>query len=729
MHGCRGRGDRERIAPDLRNGRRPRTRPRHRHAPRRGRLLRLGVWLGTAVLAGCGGGSDAPRWIDLAADFEARPLTELAGEWVGAGEESARVRPHDELGQVWIETDLARDAWTAGPEPGTWRTTRPSTGAFARFPPIQVRLAAGERVFSRLPVEGRPPELELADGELRLRLSPSEALPDAMTYGLRVGQGAALDGTWRMQSAERVGDGIPVWSGTPVTRVVDIPRRSTLRFLTSWTGGGDASEPARLEVRIDGDVVFETEGSERERYHEVELPRSGRTGARITFAAEGPPGLASFHVPRIGPTERGTYPARPWGERRPDVVLFLADTFRADNLTIYGGKGLTPRLDAYAGDAVRFLNARSPSSWTLPSISSLLTGVAPGQHGATEEDLALSYDLTTLAEHFGDHGYRTGAITDAAFFTQAFGLDQGFQWFEQTSFPAWNLDATIASALEFLERDDGRPVFLVVHTYRVHAPYRRGPEEDASGWDELMQRGFALLEDDPGRGRKAQERAALALADEFRALYEEGVVELDRGFGRFLDGLREREVLDGGYLLFTSDHGEAFGENGDVWHGADLWDVKLRVPLLVSGPGLLARDVTTNVGLVDVAPTLSSIASLAPLSEWVGSSILDEARADTSLGYLLQRNRSQLVIVDGARKVFAQPDPDRLAAGEFELAFDLARDPGENEAVEGADWAPGLCRDHAAAIARQLVPAAAPDQLGAAANLRRNLEKIGYTGE
>lgn len=71
----------------------------------------------------------------------------------------------------------------------------------------------------------------------------------------------------------------------------------------------------------------------------------------------------------------------------------------------------------------------------------------------------------------------------------------------------------------------------------------------------------------------------------------------------------------------------------------------------------------------------------------------------------------------------------RSAAGEFELAFDLASDPGENEAVEGADWAPGLCRDHAAAIARQLIPAAAPDQLGAAANLRRNLEKIGYTGE
>jgi arylsulfatase A-like enzyme len=395
-------------------------------------------------------------------------------------------------------------------------------------------------------------------------------------------------------------------------------------------------------------------------------------------------------------------------------VLFLADTFRADNLAAWGGdEGVAPELDRAAARGLRFLQARSASSWTLPSIATLLTGIYPPQHGAVDKDLSLSRDLTTIAEVLRRAGYRTGAVTDAAFFSQAYGLEQGFDWFVEFPIAEWDLDRTVDEALAFLERDDGRPTFLVVHTYRAHMPYRQGPDEDPGPWDELYAEGRARHAAEP-RSPGLATKIYLSLVDRFRELYLGGVRDLDRGFGRFFRELEGRRMLENGYLVFTSDHGEAFGENGAVQHGADLYESKLRVPLFVVGPGLEPGEDTRLASLVDLAPTFATLAGIAPDAGWPGlplvpvgirapSAVRREERA--TYAFELVKDLKQLAILERGRKVFAVPDAESLANGRVERAFDLAADPGEERPLDAqVGWPAELCREKASEVRGLLVP-------------------------
>ena len=209
----------------------------------------------------------------------------------------------------------------------------------------------------------------------------------------------------------------------------------------------------------------------------------------LTFEVEGDPGVTAILDPVVGPLEVGDYGDRPWEDAAPDIVVFLADTFRADNLAAWGGApDVAPNTNALAEASVRFLETRATSVWTLPTHASMFSGLFPLQHGAITSETKLSPDLLTIAEHLAAHGYRTGAITEGAFVSRTYGLDQGFAWFEERTATERPYPLTLAGALDFLDADDGRPVFLFVHTYRVHAPYRIGAEEDAEPERDLMRR-------------------------------------------------------------------------------------------------------------------------------------------------------------------------------------------------------------------------------------------------
>ena len=450
---------------------------------------------GLLAAVACGSERDAaPRWIELTRGFEPAPVEEIARGWCDGAVPGLRPRPRsdeDPPGVAWLELPIPDDDWTAGEVDGTYWIERPRSGPLRNLPAAVLRVTAEDHRYARSKPADPPAPGEFAVTAQRVLVAPpaARARPAGIVLAWSL-QSGELDGdTWRVREASRTAAGIPVWSGHAESVDTTIPPDSLLSVVTAWAGA-EGARPPRLRILLDGRVLFDEPADRADRWRRIALPAEGRSGAELTFETRDGDGLGIFLQPVIRPVDVGTYDTRPWGSARPNLVLLLADTFRADNMATYGGTGdLTPRLDALARRSMRFLDARSTATWTLPAVSSLFTGLYPGQHGATANELTLGDELTTLAELFSEAGYRTGGITDASFVSMAYGLDQGFEWFEQHSFEDWDLEATVGKARAFLERDDGRPAFLVVHSYRVHSPYRPGASGDTSDWRRLQQEG------------------------------------------------------------------------------------------------------------------------------------------------------------------------------------------------------------------------------------------------
>lgn len=691
----------------------------------------LVAWL----LPACGAGSTpAPRWVELARGFEPAPLLALAQGWQRADGLDPNACSEVYLG-VQVTHPLPRAAWQRGTVPGLWSTALPG-GAFDYGKHGLLWLEAeGQRVLEA--PRGAPPSepsLRLEGKRIELRLAP-EAEPPAELRLVQFSENGRKtpEGVWQVWiGGEEFHAGLPLWSGTATELACSVPEASRLsfelRFLTR-----SAPAPVRLRVRLDGEIVHELSQDSAQleaadRWHSFALPPRARAEARLAFEVEGPPGQLLLLHPVLGPAELGRYDARPWSDARPDLVLFLADTFRADGLEVGGGaRALAPNLNRFADGALRCSNARSNAAWTLPSISTILTGLAPGQHTANDVDRRLPSELTTLVERLAAAGYRTGAVTDAAFFTPTHGLEQGFESFRQSHARDWDLDRSVARAREFVEHDDGRPLFLLVHTYRTHMPYRVGPDEDLGPWRALKASGCkplatkATLPEDEWRRRLAE------CAPRYRELYQEGVRDLDRGFGLFLDALGERGLLASAFVVFTSDHGEALGENDDIFHGGPLFDSKLRIPLLVRGPGVTPRTLAHGATLLDLAPTLAALAGLERDPRWYGESLLDLASERPSFAFWLQRT-TQIALVEEERKVLA-PSAEAFAQGNCALAFELAHDPREEHPLQDEGWPAALARRRAQLLRELLVPASGSVVAPLNEQQQAELRGLGYGGE
>ena len=688
------------------------------------------------VAVGCGPeGEGEPRWIDLARGFEPRPMVEVLRSWCEEPWDGLQLRARadeDATAAAWLEVVIPAERWAPDERERVFWIPRPRTGPFLHLPTGAVEVSHGDHAYRR--AESGPPQpgdFTLTDDRILVILPLELEEPGDTLLAFHVRTGATEGGSWRVHEAHRAASGIPVWSGHSESVAVSLPEvESTLTVLTAWNGAKDA-RPPRLRVLVNGEVLLDHAADRAGTSHHLALPATDDEKTVLTFETVEGDGLGIFYQPLIRPTDIGTYANRPWGTSRPNLLLLLADTFRADNMATYGGTGdLTPRLDALAERSIRFLDARSTAAWTLPATSSLFTGLFPGQHGATDKKLSLGPGVTTLAEFLAEAGYRTGAITDASFVSVTFGLDQGFEWFEEHPSVTWDLETTLRKSRAFLERDDGRPVFLLVHSYRTHAPYRPGPSTDSTEWQQLEDQGFEELERLRAAGtpaRVARQQVLLSQADPLRRLYRAGVPHLDRGFGELIDDVEAMGLLANGYLLFTSDHGEAFGENGDMLHGQRLWDVKLRVPLLLHGSGLAPRDVEAGASLVDVAPTFAGLAGLAPLPEWPGTDLTELAPGRPGFAFRFE-GQPEVAIIDADRKLLAPPDPEALRRGELIGCFDLAADPGEETDLSPAppEWAAGLALRVATVVEVLIEPLADAKERAADPELDQELEKLGY---
>ncbi len=641
---------------------------------------------------------DRPQRHDLAQLYAPRPIEALLAEWnarrTGAPPLSLAA---DAEGSGWIEVELPAAAWRRDGE--LWRTEYPLP-----YRNDELRVRRGETTLVQQAPGADPADFGLEGSSLWLRASDGVA-PADLHVATRLEGGRREDERWRIAVADTRGAGFPLLADGP-SFTLALPERAQLRFFaTARAPGGrkDVEQLGHFRVWLDGELVHDVaqavQPGVRGAWHTVELPGAGERRLRLAF--DGPPAFAAVLAPTIveARPEPQTAP-----KRRPDLVLFLADTFRADNLAAYrpdGGSGPTPRIDAFAQRSVRFKRAWAPASWTLPSQASMMTGVFPLQHGATSHGRAIPAELVTLAEHLASFGYRTGGITDAAYVSSRCGFAQGFEWFEEHK--DRDVRKTLRSAREFLEAGDGRPSFLFVQTYRVHHPYRTGPEEETADWDAFFARHADDFDLPILRMRSDSEAESRADAfdrkrdavGELRALYEAGVRDLDDAFGTWFDGLERDGLLANAALVWTSDHGEAFAEHGELWHGGDLWEELVRVPLLVFGSWLEPRDVDLPATLVDLPRTFAALAGVPPLAAWEGDPLLSLRTERPVFGFGRGSHASRMVLVDGGRKIFAALDPQGEAPRELRRAFDLATDPDERQnLVANVPWAEGLLDEH-----------------------------------
>ncbi len=306
---------------------------------------------------------------------------------------------------------------------------------------------------------------------------------------------------------------------------------------------------------------------------------------------------------------------------RTDLVLITLDTTRPDHLGAYGfDQPTSPNLDRLAAESIRFDHAYAHVPLTLPSHTSMMTGTTTLYHGARDNGrFVVREDLTTLAELVRDAGYRTAAFVSAFVLDSRFGLDQGFELYDDDYSADWSeedvreaqfyntmvtdrrADQTTDRALAWLDAlEPDERFFLWVHYYDPHQRYRPPPPYDT------------MFPASP---------------------YDGEIAFMDSQVGRLLDRLRESGRWDETLIVATSDHGESLGAHGEPTHGVLTYDATMHVALTIKPPAAAriapAADERT-VSHRDVLPTLMRLLGWEAPAQVQGRALLPAEPAEAA---------------------------------------------------------------------------------------------------
>ncbi len=288
---------------------------------------------------------------------------------------------------------------------------------------------------------------------------------------------------------------------------------------------------------------------------------------------------------------------------------------------MYGySRPTSPRIDAFAQEAVIFENASSTAPWTLPSHASLLTGQYPRNHRLISYERRLPFSVETIAAKLTQAGFDTRAVVNTHNLSERYGLAYGFSKFHyveeavaRVSPSSWVTDQAIEWIIEWIGEPRERPLFLFMHYYDAHSDYAAHPEHrevfEAPYQGEFDGSTVQLLNFRRGRGQINSEDA-----DHLIDLYDAGIQQTDEELERLFACLRKTGQLDTALVVLTSDHGEEFLEHGSVLHGETQYAEVLQVPLIIRyPPALPSLRVRSPVSLVDVVPTIFGLLGEAPI--------------------------------------------------------------------------------------------------------------------
>ncbi len=384
--------------------------------------------------------------------------------------------------------------------------------------------------------------------------------------------------------------------------------------------------------------------------------------------------------------------------RAERILLVTLDTTRADRLGCYGYQGGTsPVLDRLAREeGVLFEQAVAPTPTTLPSHSTIFTGLYPQDHGVrynTYYQLAASVE--TLAERLKEGGYATAAFPASHVVGKRSGLDQGFDTWEEPPSPSAGGEGRNAAShplgsmrragenvdlvLRWLDSAPRGPWFVWLHLYDPHWPYVPPFPFSSS------------FRDRP---------------------YEGEIAYADAQLGRLLDRLRAESRWDRTLVVVAGDHGEGLFEHGERYHAMLVYEATQRVPLIVRAPGTGPSRVKEPVSLADIAPTILDLAGLPPL----GGPIRGISLTPALRGASLPRRDLYFESLVGAI-VFGWAELKGVRVGDLKLIdsaspelFDLAEDPAEVSNTAAVE--PARVEDLRRALAGVLQPLSGGGSVG-----------------
>ncbi len=430
----------------------------------------------------------------------------------------------------------------------------------------------------------------------------------------------------------------------------------------------------------------------------------------------------------------------------PNLLLVSIDTLRADHTTPYGHEhDTTPGLAALAAQGVLFENAYAPTSSTGPSHATLFTGRHPVSHGLRKNGLPLATAARTLAEILRENGYQTAGVVSSVVLDARFGLDQGFDVWEDdfsaegASFNprSWEGHAVpngfdrradettkLAQRWLWIDRDPQRPFALFVHYFDPHTPY--DPPATYS-------RRFPLAPPEAGAPKRLND---LDVRLEVRA-YEGEIAFADREVARLVETIDRLGLAADTLVVVTADHGEGLFDHAFRLHGIDVYEESVRVPLVVRWPGHVptGRRIAAPVGLADLAPTILDLLGVARGPEGAdGRSLAAALRGEASLPadgpVFFYRGPFQARIVEGI-PVRGELHGVRRGAwkliehtsGDGDELYDLSRDPGErdNRLAEAPE-----IRERLSALLSRLRTRASDGVPRLSEENRRALEALGY---
>jgi arylsulfatase A-like enzyme len=370
-----------------------------------------------------------------------------------------------------------------------------------------------------------------------------------------------------------------------------IPQKAFLSFspkLISAPAEGEASKKIKFSVQayrqnvkseLFSKTLFEEELSDFQQ-EKIDLKDFAGEETEIHFISQSKDNVfALWGNPQIL-TERN--------ENDLNVILISIDTLRADHLTSYGYKpNISPNLNKIAQKGTQFNQAISQAPWTLPSHMSMLTSYYPMALGYRphHEEIMIPGKVKTLAQKLQNNGYITAGFVGGGYVSSQYGFSRGFSFYEEKYLE--DVESVLDQVNRWLNRHQNDKFFLFFHTYETHQ--------------------YEHSEND----------------DETIASYDSKIKLVDQKITKLFDFLKKTKLDAKTLVIFTSNHGEGFGEH--VWRGhtTSLYEEQIRVPLIFNLPGTIPENlkIDRQVSLVDILPTVLDLLDLPPEPNLEGKSL------------------------------------------------------------------------------------------------------------